>query len=109
LDRIDHSKTCCTHELRRLSDGERQKILRRLVHLEVGLNIDETPEMLAAIDAGIRSIETGPAFPWRKRINGWADGSQSNPARHAKIVRHRRDAVRRPRDRRLGNVVAIIF
>jgi predicted transcriptional regulator len=74
LDRIDHSKTCCTHELPRLSDGERQKILRRLVRLDAGLNIDETPEMLAAIDAGMRSIETGPGVPLeeaRQRLGGW--------------------------------------
>ncbi|PYJ50380.1 MAG: hypothetical protein DME87_06500 [Verrucomicrobia bacterium] len=41
LDWIDHSKTCRTHELPRLSDGERQKILRRLVELDAGLNIDK--------------------------------------------------------------------
>jgi predicted transcriptional regulator len=61
--------------LPRLSDAERQKILRRLVQLDAGLNIDETAEMLAAIDAGMGSIETGPGVPLekaRQRLGGWS-------------------------------------
>lgn len=41
------------------------------------LLIDETPEMLAAIDEGIRSLETEPAVPLeevRRKIKGWATG-----------------------------------
>ena len=55
-------------------DGERQTILRRLVLLDAGLEIDETPEMLAAIDAGIASMDTGPGVTIeeaRQRLAGW--------------------------------------
>lgn len=37
--------------------------------------IDDTPEMLAALDAGIRSLETEPTVPLedvRRKIKGWA-------------------------------------
>ena len=37
--------------------------------------IEETPEMLAAIDEGIRSLETEPTVPIedvRRKIKGWA-------------------------------------
>ena len=37
--------------------------------------IEETPEMLAALDAGIRSLETEPKVPIedaRRKIKGWA-------------------------------------
>lgn len=68
------SMTEILDELSRLSDGERQAILRRLVQLDAGLEIDETPEMLAAIDAGVRSLETTPGVPLeeaRQRLAGW--------------------------------------
>ena len=61
-------------ELPRLSDGERQTILRCLLQFDSGLEIDETPEMIASIDAGIRSMESGPGVPLeeaRRRIAGW--------------------------------------
>ena len=38
-------------------------------------HMEETPEMLAAIDEGIRSLETEPTIPIeevRKKIKGWA-------------------------------------
>jgi predicted transcriptional regulator len=68
------SMTEILDELPRLNDTERQTILRRLVALDAGLEIDESPEMLAAIDAGIRSLETGPGVPLeeaRQRLAGW--------------------------------------
>jgi hypothetical protein len=58
----------------RLPDAERQVIFRRLVELDAGNDIDETPEMLAAIDDGIRSVESGTGVSLdeaRKRIAGW--------------------------------------
>jgi predicted transcriptional regulator len=61
-------------ELPRLPDAERQVIFRRLIELDAETDIEETPEMLAAIDAGIRSIEIGPSLPLeeaRQRIAGW--------------------------------------
>jgi hypothetical protein len=62
-------------ELPRLEDDDRRAILRRLIELDAGLDIEETPEMLAAIDDGIRSVETGSGVPLeeaRQRIAGWA-------------------------------------
>jgi predicted transcriptional regulator len=62
------------NELPRLDDSERQTILRHLVSLDAGLEIDETPEMLAAIDAGIASMETSPGVTIdeaRQRLAGW--------------------------------------
>ncbi len=43
-------------DLPRLNDVERRAILHRLSELDPGIALDETPEMLAAIDAGIRSM-----------------------------------------------------
>ena len=62
-------------ELPRLGHSERQAILRRLIELDAGIDIEETPEMLAAIDAGVSSLETGFGVPLeqaRQRIAGWA-------------------------------------
>ena len=61
-------------ELPRLGHNERQAILRRLIQLDAGIDIEESPEMLAAIDAGVSSLETGSGVPWeqaRQRIAGW--------------------------------------
>lgn len=49
-------------ELPRLSAIERQTILRQLVSLDSGPDLEESPEMLAAIDAGIVSMESGPGI-----------------------------------------------
>jgi predicted transcriptional regulator len=68
------SMTEILEELPRLNGDERQAILRRLVQLDAGLELDETPEMLAAIDAGVRSLEAGPVVPLkevRERLDGW--------------------------------------
>ena len=43
--------------------------------LEESLLNEETPAMLAALDEGIRSLETEPTVPLeevRKKIKGWA-------------------------------------
>ena len=45
-------------ELPRLARAEREKVWRRLEALELG-EIEETPETLAAIDAGRRSLRDG--------------------------------------------------
>lgn len=61
-------------ELPRLQDAERQVIFRRLMELDAGVDIEETPEMLAAIDEGIESLKTGPGISLdeaRQRIAGW--------------------------------------
>ena len=68
------SMTEILEELPRLSDGERQIILRQLIQFDAGLDTEETPEMIASIDAGIRSMETGPGVlleEARRRVAGW--------------------------------------
>ena len=68
------SMTEILDELPRLSDGERQTLLRRLIQFDAGLDTEETPEMIASIDAGIRSMETGPGVlleEARRRVAGW--------------------------------------
>ena len=68
------SLTEIMEELPRLDDSARRTILRRLVELDSGVGIDESPEMLAAIDEGIRSIEAGAGVPIddaRQRLAGW--------------------------------------
>ena len=69
------SMTEILEELPRLGHSERQAILRRLIQLDAGIDIEETPEMLAAIDAGVSSLETGSGVPLeqaRQRIAGSA-------------------------------------
>jgi hypothetical protein len=39
----------------------------------------EMPEMLAVIDAGVRSLETGSGVLLDKHVDGLRDGLQSNP------------------------------
>ncbi len=45
-------------ELPRLARDEREKVWQRLEEIELA-EIEETPEMLAAIDAGRKSIRAG--------------------------------------------------
>ena len=47
-------------ELPRLGRVEREQVWQRLEEIELG-TVEETPEMLAAIDAGRRSIREGKA------------------------------------------------
>lgn len=47
-------------ELPRLGRVEREMVWQRLEEIELG-TVEETPEMLAAIDAGRRSIRDGKA------------------------------------------------
>jgi hypothetical protein len=58
-------------ELPKLSAQEREAILHRIEEID---GIDETPEMLAAIDEGRRSLEIQggiPAQEVRKQITTW--------------------------------------
>jgi predicted transcriptional regulator len=54
------SMTEILEELSRLARVEREKVWQRLEEIELE-EIEETPEMLAAIDAGRRSIREGKA------------------------------------------------
>ncbi len=68
------SMTEILDELPRLAPGERQEIFRRLVEIDPALEVDETPEMREAIDAGVRSLETGSGVSLseaRQRVAQW--------------------------------------
>lgn len=61
-------------ELPRLAPGERQAIFRRLMEIDPALEAEETPEMLEAIDAGLRSLEAGGGVVLgeaRQRVAQW--------------------------------------
>lgn len=60
-------------ELPRLARDEREKIWKRLEEIELG-EMDETPEMLAAIDEGRRAIGEGKIVnmeEMRRRVGHW--------------------------------------
>ena len=68
------SMTEILDELPRLAPGERQAIFRRLMEIDPALEAEETPEMLEAIDAGVRSLETGGGVgigEARQRVAQW--------------------------------------
>lgn len=57
--------------IEKLSPAEQRELADRLN----ARLVEETPEMLAAIDVGIRSLETEPTVPIeevRRKIKGWA-------------------------------------
>jgi len=61
-------------EIPRLNASEREGLLRRLVEMDAGADLKETPEMLDAIDAGVRSMETGEAVSLEeahRRLGQW--------------------------------------
>lgn len=68
------SFTEIVEELPRLSADERHDLLNRLVELDDSAVFEETPEMLAAIDEGIHSMETEPSITLeeaRRSIPRW--------------------------------------
>jgi hypothetical protein len=67
------STTEILEELPRLARDEREKVWQRLEEIELG-EMEETPEMLAAIDEGRRSISEGKTVivgEMRRRIAQW--------------------------------------
>jgi predicted transcriptional regulator len=71
------SMTEILEELPRLARVEREKVWQRLEEIELE-EIEETPEVLAAIDAGRRSIREGKATAIeeaRKLIAQWTTKS----------------------------------
>jgi hypothetical protein len=52
------STTEILEQLPKLARSEREKVWRRLEELELR-EVEETPEMLAAVDAGRRSVRDG--------------------------------------------------
>ena len=57
------SATKILEELPKLTSEERHTLFVCLIELEAA-DIEETPEMLAAIDAGIRSLEQHGGMPF---------------------------------------------
>ena len=67
------STTEILEELPRLARDEREKIWKRREEIELG-EMDETPEMLAAIDEGRRAIVEGKIVnieEMRRRVGQW--------------------------------------
>jgi hypothetical protein len=61
-------------ELPRLDAGERQTVLRRLMEIDPALEMEETPEMLAAIDESVRSFDADKGVgieEARRRVAQW--------------------------------------
>lgn len=61
-------------ELPRLDSSERQTILRRLIEIDPALDVEETPEMLGAIDEAIRSFDANKGVgieEARRRVAQW--------------------------------------
>lgn len=61
-------------ELPRLDAVERQIVLRRLVEIDPALEVEETPEMLAAIDEAVSSFDADNGVgieEARRRLAQW--------------------------------------
>ena len=54
------SATEILDELPKLTPVELQRIQERILELEEAQEIEETPELLAAVDDGLRSLENEP-------------------------------------------------
>jgi hypothetical protein len=61
-------------ELPRVDASERQTVLRRLIEIDSALEVEETPEMLAAIDEAVRSFDPDEGVgieEARRRVAQW--------------------------------------
>ena len=65
-------------ELPKLTPTELQRIHERILEIEEAQEIEETPELLAAIDEGLRSLESEPTHTLdevRAKIAQWTSKS----------------------------------
>jgi len=65
-------------ELPKLTPVELQHIHDRILELEDAQGVEETPELLAAIDEGLRSAESEPSYSVdeaRAKITEWTSRS----------------------------------
>jgi len=72
------SATDILDELPKLTPTELQRIHERILELEESQEVEETPELLAAIDEGLRSLENEPTYTpdeVRARIAQWTSKS----------------------------------
>jgi 7,8-dihydro-6-hydroxymethylpterin-pyrophosphokinase len=61
-------------ELPRLDASERQTVLRCLIEIDLALEVEETPEMLAAIDKAVGSFDADKGVgieEARRRLAQW--------------------------------------
>jgi len=61
-------------ELPRLDASERQTVLRRLIEIDPALEVEETPEMLAAIDEAVSAFDADKGVgieEARRRVTQW--------------------------------------
>ena len=61
-------------ELPRLDASERQTVLRRLIEIDPALEVEEPPEMLAAIDEAVASFDADKGVgidEARQRVAQW--------------------------------------
>lgn len=95
-------------ELPRLDVESRRAIFERLVEIDPALEADEPPEMLAAIDEGIRSLDVGEGIPIEE-VRRLAQRTSSNPfaarARRSRSDRPARDRTRPAAASRLGQLL----
>ena len=66
------------NELPKLTPVELQHIHERILELEEAQEIEETPELLAAVDEGLRSLETERTYTpdeMRAKIAQWTSKS----------------------------------
>ncbi|MHA3772354.1 hypothetical protein ACXR0O_12545 [Verrucomicrobiota bacterium sgz303538] len=65
-------------ELPNLTPRELQRIHERILELEEAQEVEETPELLAAVDEGLRSLENEPTYTpdeVRAKIAQWTSRS----------------------------------
>ena len=65
-------------ELSKLTPVELQHIHERILELEEAQNVEETPELLAAVDEGLRSLESERTYTpdeARAKIAQWTSKS----------------------------------
>ena len=67
------------NELPKLTPVELQRIHERIIELEEAREIEETPELLAAVDEGLRSAESEPVYSTeevRAKVAEWISKSK---------------------------------
>ena len=65
-------------QLPKLTPAELQNIHERILELEEAQEVEETPELLAAVDGGLRSSESEPTYTpdeVRAKIAQWTSRS----------------------------------
>lgn len=75
---IEMSAVEILNELPKLTPVELQRVHERILELEEAQEVEETPELLAAVDEGLRSLESERTYTpdeVRARIAQWTSKS----------------------------------